>query len=80
MEDIAALINEIKSDQSAMCVDFPKIIHKENIDLSGFTEQKSDYTGVENEYINQSGCSDYGYHGTMAIPYQDYFIVFTYSE
>lgn len=80
MKKLSKLFNEIQNDQEEVFATFPKLLHKNDVDLNGFNKQKSDYEGVEFEYVNQSGCADYGFHGVMAIPFDDYFIIFTYSE
>jgi hypothetical protein len=80
MESLSKLFNEIQKDQEGMFATFPKLLHKNNIDLVGFSKQESDYDGIDFEYVNQSGCADYGFHGSMAVPFGDYFILFTYSE
>ncbi len=80
MEDLAKLINEINSDQDGMNAAFPKMIHKDEIDLSGFSEQKSSYENIESEYIDQSGDCDYGFYGVLAVPFGDFYIVFKYWE
>lgn len=80
MENLSKLFNEIQEDQEGLFATFPKLVHKNDIDLNGFSEQKSDYSGVEFEYVNQRGCADYGFRGSMAVPFGDYFILFTYCE
>ena len=81
LEQIAALINEIKDDQSGMCASFPEMKEASSVDLTGFSEQASVYTGVDVEYVNQSGCGDYGFHGQIAVPVgESYLIIWDYSE
>lgn len=80
MEELFNLLNEIQKDQSAMNAAFPQIFEREGFDLSGFIEQDSDYSRVDKEYVDQSGCGDYGFHGRMAIPFENKLIVFNYWE
>ena len=80
MDDLIKLINEIQDDQKSFNARFPNIISKDDVDLSNYSEQKSDYSGVEFEYVNQSGDGDYGFHGKVAVPFEDIFIVFDFYE
>lgn len=59
---------------------FPTVDRTES--LSGFEPQKSDIEGVDIEYVNQSGCGDYGHHGQIAIPFGDgrLCLVFGFNE
>lgn len=37
-------------------------------DLAGFDKQETDMHLFPVEYVKQSGCGDYGYHGTIFFP------------
>lgn len=37
-------------------------------DLAGFSKQETDMALFPVEYVNQRGCGDYGYHGTIYFP------------
>ena len=37
-------------------------------DLTGFDKQETDMPLLPTEYVKQSGCGDYGYHGTIFFP------------
>ena len=39
-----------------------------NPDLAGFDKQETDMPMFPVEYIDQRGCGDYGYHGTIYFP------------
>lgn len=80
MEELFNLLNEIQKDQSTMNATFPQIVEREGFDLSEFIEQASEYSGVDEEYVDQSGCGDYGFHGRMAIPFMDKLIVFRFWD
>lgn len=80
MENLIKLLNEIQYEHRGEHASFPKLIHKTVINLDAFSKQESDFTGVEFEYVNQRGCADYGFYGSLAVPFGDYFILFEYSE
>jgi hypothetical protein len=74
MNEIVELINEIHEYQEFTYAKFPEIIHKDEFDLTGFSEQESYYPSVDVVYTDV----DYGFYGTMAIPCKEHFIVFEY--
>lgn len=37
-------------------------------DLTGFDRQETDMSLFPVEYVKQSGCGDYGFHGTIYFP------------
>lgn len=37
-------------------------------DLTGFGKQETEMTLFPIEYVKQSGCGDYGFHGTIYLP------------
>ncbi len=80
MNNLAAAINEIAASEVVGNPTFPSIYLEGEFDLYGFDEQSSDYDFCDVEYINQ--CRDYGdaYHGTIAVPFDGYLIVFNFYE
>ncbi|WP_103173730.1 hypothetical protein [Paracoccus sp. SY] len=60
----------------------PRIVARAGFDLSKFKEQKSDFAGVETEWVDQRGpgmCGD-DFHGTIAVPIDaDRFFVLDYD-
>lgn len=82
MNGLIKLINEINdtSQGTGGLTHFPKIVKKEEMDLKWFKEQLSSYEGIKTEFVSQYGDGDYGYHGTVAIPYGEWFVVFEFDE
>lgn len=64
---IMKLINDIESDHGGG-VTRMKFVPIGSIDMKEFKEQEGSYDGYKKEYVWQSGCADYGYHGQVAIP------------
>jgi len=74
------LIKEIHAENRGSSASFPDIVNPEEFDLHGFEKQRSDYDGVEFEYVYQRGCADYGFHGQVAIPFESRLLVFSFWD
>lgn len=63
--------------------ELPKIENWDGSNLKEFEKQPSELGGVDFEWVRNSGCAEYGFHGIIAIeiPLSDgYFIVINWFE
>ena len=64
--DFADVLNELSKHMNGISW---SIVRLEPFpDLTGFGRQETDMELFPVEYVKQSGCGDYGYHGTIYFP------------
>lgn len=75
MSDAVSIITAVCTEMNADGhVSSPRIVRTADFDPKGFISQKSDFPGVELEWVRQSGPGMWGddFAGTLAVPIDAY--------
>ncbi len=80
LDIIRSVCDEMNSANSL--VHEPRIVKRDDFDLTGYSGQESGFDGVDTEWVRQSGpgyCDD-DYSGTLVVPIDaDHFFVVDYA-